>query len=206
MMEIWLMFVGMLLEAISVAWAYFEIQIEGPNSWASGLPYSWKKDVSWFSKPITGYHVSLGALGLLVLLFPIAIILLVIGIEPIANYLKSLGGMNLISLFLKTILISLSLLLAIVLHEDFLWNVINPDPRFGVKDFKKKYPQVGKTWYIPHTPMPIDFVIMTTLSLVLALFAGMMTEWLVIFATMLVVTLVIARARYKYDLRQEKAI
>jgi len=50
------------------------------------------------------------------------------------------------------------------------------------------------------------FVIMTTLSLALALFAGMMAEWLVIFATMLAITLVIARARYKYDLSQENAI
>lgn len=196
--------VGFLLEAISIAWAYFEIQIEGPNSWASGLPYTWKKNVSWFSKPITGYHVSLGILGMLVIMLPLAVISLVVDLGSVIDCLKNMGGIDLVSVSGNIILAFLSLLLVIVLHEDFLWNAINPDPRFGVKDFKSKYPQIGEKSYIPHTPIPTFFAGLTVASFIFAFLAGITAEWMVIFITMLVVTLVIARARYKLDMEQEE--
>ncbi len=87
------------------------------------------------------------------------------------------------------------------MHEDFLWNVINPSSEFGVKDFTKKYPQVGKTFFVWF--VPIDYIMMTIVSFAIAYVIGMtMTMiWLVIFATMLAITLVMATRRYLNDIK-----
>jgi len=202
----WLILVGigMLFEAIAIMWAYFEIQIEGPNSWASGLFYTWRRTVKWFSKPITGYHVSLGILAFLLLLLPVAVVFLTIGTEPMLGFLKQLDTSILLDLLVKAFFVLTSILLAVVLYEDFLWNVMNPYPQFGVKDFKKKYPQVGKTWYVPGTSVPIDFVVLAVLSSILAVVAGITEEWIVIFITMLIISLAMAAWRYKIDCKREK--
>lgn len=189
--EIWLMAAaGIIVEFFALTWAYFEVQIEGDKSWAGGLP-CWRKKYSWFSKEITGYHVSL--IGLM-----IAIILLTftaIAISGMLIYPEIFIAINMFKL-IAAILLSISILAT--MHEDFLWNVINPSSEFGVKDFTKKYPQIGKTifiWFVP-----IDYIMMTIASFVIAYIIGMTMIWLVIFATMLVITLSIATRRYMKDI------
>lgn len=62
------------LFVIAVVLAYLEVQIEGPNGWASALP-TWRVTDSrliWIfgGRPITGYHVALNGLILLFLHWP----------------------------------------------------------------------------------------------------------------------------------------
>ncbi len=192
--EIWLIVAGIIagivVEYFSLIWAYFEVQIEGDKSWTRSLP-CWIKKYSWFSKEITGYHVSL--MGLM-----IAIILLTIVAVAIASLLVNIEIIIvIISIFKLIVAVLLSILVLAIMHEDFLWNVINPSPKFGVKDFTKKYPEVGETIFV--WVVPIDYIVMTLVSFVIAYLIGMTMIWLVIFAAMLVITLVVAARRYKKD-------
>jgi hypothetical protein len=55
--------------------AYLEVQIEGPNGWASALP-TWRSmdpRVTWIfgGRPFTGYHLALNAFLLLALHWPV---------------------------------------------------------------------------------------------------------------------------------------
>ena len=184
---------GIVVEYFSLIWAYFEVQIEGEKSWAMGLP-CWRKKYEWFSKEITGYHVSFFG-------FVVAIMLLVLISISIASILFDVEIIvKIVSVFKFIVLILLSLSLLATAHEDFLWNVINPSPKFGVKNYTKKYPEIGETiwiWFVP-----IDYIVMSFISFVLAYLVGtqMVVIWLVIFTTMLAITSVMAITRYKKDI------
>lgn len=181
---------GIIVEYFALAWAYFEVQIEGDKSWARSLP-CWRRKYSWFSKEITGYHVSLMFLMIAIILLTLT----AIAISIILIYPELSIAINIFKL-IAAVLLSISILAT--MHEDFLWNVINPSPKFGVKDFTKKYPEVGKTifiWFIP-----IDYIMMTIASFVIAYSIGMTMIWLVIFSTMLVITSGISARRYLKDL------
>lgn len=184
--------VGIIVELFALAWAYFEVQVEGDKSWAGGLP-CWRRKYSWYAKEITGYHVSL--LGLMV-----AIMLLMLAAIAIASLLTDIGIIiAIIRIFTLIVAILLSVSMLGMMHEDFLWNVINPSPKFGVKGFTEKYPEVGETIFI--WIVPIDYIIMTVVSFVIAYFAGMVAMWLVIYVAMLVITLAIAARRYSKDVK-----
>jgi len=182
---------GIVVELFSLSWAYFEIQIEGDKSWARGLP-CWRKKYPWFSKEITGYHTSLAGMIVSVcalMLAAIAIASMLVDIEIIIAIIK---------IFKLIIAVLLSISLLAVTHEDFLWNVLNPSPKFGVKNFTKKYPEVGSTIFI--WVVPLEYVVMTAVSLMIAYLIGMLAIWLVIFATMLSITMILAARRYKKDI------
>lgn len=185
---------GIITEYFSLSWAYFECQIEGDKSWARSLP-CWRRKYSWFSKEITGYHVSLFSLFTAMMLLTFAVISMV----SVLTKIEIIVDFNFFKL-ITAILISLSII--IVMHEDFLWCMINPNDKFGIKDFTKKYPEVGKTifiWFIP-----IDYIIMTFLSFFVAYFIGtiMIIFWLIIYLTMLVITLFLAMERYRLDIKK----
>ena len=65
--------VGAYLFLIAFALAHLEIQIEGPHGWAAKLP-TWRWDSPgvrrWLGKPVTGYHVWLMTVILLLLHVP----------------------------------------------------------------------------------------------------------------------------------------
>ena len=68
--------ISIFLFFIAVSLAYYEVQIEGPNGWASSLP-TWKStdpSITWIfgGRPVTGYHVSLNII-LLIKLFQLAL-------------------------------------------------------------------------------------------------------------------------------------
>ena len=197
--EIVLVFYGLVLglfcEYFAISWAYAEVQIEGDKSWARGLP-CWRKKYSWFSKEITGYHVSMASLlaSAFLLAFTAVIIAgLISDIEIVTGMLKVFN-------LILGVLFSISVLG--IMHEDFLWNVFNPSDKFGVKDFTRKYPEVGKTIYI--WVVPIDYILMTLFSFLLAYVMGgaMIAIWIGIYLAMLMITLTLAGIRYKKDIEK----
>ncbi len=184
---------GIIAEYFSLSFAYFEYQIEGDKSWARSLP-CWRRKYSWFSKEITGYHVSLFSLF-------VGTILLTIMTIYITSILANIKIIVDINFFILIIGVLISILILGVMHEDFLWNVVNPSDKFGVKDFTKKFPEIGKTifiWFIP-----IEYIIMTVLSFFVAYFIGetMILFWLIIYFTMLLITLFLATKRYMLDIK-----
>lgn len=188
--------IGIVVEFFALSWAYFEVQIEGDKSWATGLP-CWRRKYSWFSKEITGYHVSL--LGLFV-----AIILLTTAIIAIACIVSNkieifIAILNIIKLIVAVLL---SILILGTMHEDFLWGMLNPSEKYGLKGFTKKYPEVGETIFI--WIVPIDYILMTSVSFAVTYFIGgiMIALWIVIYVTMLAITLLIAAKRYENDLKK----
>ncbi|NOQ68020.1 hypothetical protein GQ568_01100 [Patescibacteria group bacterium] len=224
MMEIWLLVITigtmttLLVQALTVAFSYFEIQIEGEDSLARNLP-AWKIEfikirrfVINLDKPITGYHVSLTVLVHLLFLFTAAIIVLVmisiIGIEQTIDLLKYVWEQLNVEFFylLKHIFLVLySMVLLVILFEDFLWNVMNMSDQFGVKNFSKYYPQVGEPNFVAkNIPLPRHYIYLTVVSFLMAYFAEIAAIWLVVMAEMLVITLVMAVWRYRIDCRKEK--
>jgi hypothetical protein len=66
---------GCYVFAMCLTLAYLEVQIEGPNGWASALP-TWRSTdprLTWVfgGRPLTGYHLALNAFLLLTLHWPI---------------------------------------------------------------------------------------------------------------------------------------
>ncbi len=107
---------------MAVILALWEIQIEGKEGWATGLP-AWRLEKGWLVKvtggrPITGYHLYMTA-------FLIAIVHLPLFFVPWSWRLESL---------------LLGFYLGMVLLEDFFWFVFNP--HYGIKSFRK-----GKIWW-----------------------------------------------------------
>lgn len=187
---------GLFCEFFAISWAYAEVQIEGEKSWARGLP-CWRKKYSWFSKEITGYHVSMASLlasAFLLAFTAIIIAGLISDVEIVARMLKVFN-------VIIGVLFSISVLG--IMHEDFLWNVLNPSDKFGVKDFTKKYPEVGKTIYV--WVVPIDYILMSLFSFLLAYVIGgsMIAIWTGIYFAMLTITLTLAGIRYKKDLGKQ---
>jgi len=93
---------------LSVVTALFEIQIEGANGWAEKLP-TWRKTPAWLKKyfnltELTGYHVYLSCVLILLFHFPI----ILTGWSPYAEF-TALSGY-----------------FAFNVIWDFLWFVLNP--------------------------------------------------------------------------------
>lgn len=114
------LFVGYLV-LTSTAFALVEIQVEGPNGWASKLP-TWKIDNKWTrrffgSRPLTGYHLYLLLFIMLIVHIPYALGLAQPNVET------------------ELRIISFVILFGVV--EDFLWFVLNS--AFGLHKFRSEH-------------------------------------------------------------------
>lgn len=134
---------------ISASLAFLEIQVEGANGWAKGLP-TWRIENKWTrkligTKPLTGYHVHL---ILFIFLFA---------------HLPYFLGFIILSLAMEMRLLSFIILL--LLTEDFLWFVFNP--AYGIKKFKPQYIwwHSSSWWWI----MPRDYWIFGPIGIALYL-------------------------------------
>ena len=124
--------------------ALWEIQIEGKDGWAGGLP-GWRVEKGQVIKltggrPITGYHVYMT-------IFLIAVIHLPLFFLPWTLRLESL----LIGFYVGMVLV-----------EDFLWFCLNP--YYGLKNFRR-----GKIWWHRRWwgPVPDLYWILMILVLIL---------------------------------------
>ncbi len=118
------------LLAYSTVFALFEIQIEGNKGWAAALP-CWRVQNKWTrlligDKPITGYHVLINVLMLLLLQFP-----------PLLFVTWSWR--------LECLVIGF--ILAVWEIEDFLWFIFNPN--YGLKNFKPEKVTWHPRWWGP---------------------------------------------------------
>ena len=124
--------------------ANLEIQIEGPNGWASNLP-TWKTDnpiITWIfvGKPVTGYHIFLNLLLLILFHFPF--------------------------LFQKySAMIEFKILysyIIICVVWDYHWFIMNP--YFGLQKFK-----AGNIWWFKNwlAGFPLDYYLGVIFSLIL---------------------------------------
>jgi hypothetical protein len=140
------MIIGLLAFMVLLAFllAFWEIQIEGKDGWASELP-GWRVEKGWLIKltggrPITGYH-------LFMTLFLIAIVHLPAFFVPWSWQLESLV---------------LGFYIGMVLLEDFLWFVLNP--HYRIRNFRK-----GKIWWHKQWwgPIPALYWILLVIIIVL---------------------------------------
>lgn len=145
--SIWLFVIAMTI-------ALLEIQIEGPYGWAQKLP-CWRPDPHSFvaknyrrvmgEKPLTGYHIAIFSLGIIILHFPFSVTswTLVKELEVFSAY------------FLLTVC------------EDFLWFMWNP--HYGLRKFNPQAIWWHKNWiglvpidYLKGIGMSFLFVVATT--------------------------------------------
>jgi hypothetical protein len=145
--------VGAYLFLIAFALAHLEIQIEGPHGWAAKLP-TWRWDSPgvrrWLGKPVTGYHVWLMTVILLLLHVP-----------------QFYGG----SWEREADLLAMFFLLAVT--WDVLWFGCNR--HFGMARFRK-----GEVWWFPTWTLgvPRPYLMMIVLSVAAALAPALWTgEW-----------------------------
>ncbi|MEK7866731.1 MAG: hypothetical protein AAB434_08600 [Planctomycetota bacterium] len=122
------------LFVIALVLALLEVQIEGPHGWASSLP-TWRFDhPRWLAlangKPVTGYHVCM--IGLLLLLFHFPAVR-----EP---WSWRAEGELLSQFFL------------VAVFWDFLWFVLNP--HYGLRRFR-----AGEVWWCKRWALglPVDY-------------------------------------------------
>jgi len=158
--------------------AILEVQIEGANGWAKNLP-TWRANPDkWYAKiymeimegkEMTGYHLSLFSMILLLFHFPF-----VSGIQwTMANEIST------IIIFLFFIVV-----------EDYLWFVVNP--HFTVKNFKGDHLFWHKKWFLK---IPRDYWTAFLLSLVLALFKnyyyenGFLKNWAIMLGILFILTI-----------------
>jgi hypothetical protein len=125
------MLIGYLAFMVFMAFilALWEIQIEGAAGWCANLP-TWRVEKGWLmrltgARPLTGYHVFMTVFLLSFVHLP---------------------------LFFKAWTWRLELLLmgfyiGMVLLEDFLWFVLNPD--YGIRKFRKGQIWWHKSWWGP---------------------------------------------------------
>jgi hypothetical protein len=166
---------GLYFFAIAFVLAQLEIQIEGPHGWAARLPtWRWETPgvLRWAGKPITGYHVFL--LTFILLFIHLPMMYLGFSIEREAEIL------------------SMFFLLAV--FWDFLWFVCNP--HFGLARFRP-----GNVWWFQKwlLGLPASYFSGLILSLGIYAAAGLLpgsiswterlTRWGLVFATLLVPTL-----------------
>jgi len=139
-----ILFIAVYLLTIAIVLAYFEVQIEGPNGWASALP-TWRvtsPNVTWIfgGRPVTGYHVALNALLLLFFHWPFMF--------------KKWN-------FIDEVIIMCSFTLLAVIW-DFLWFVINPN--FGLDRYGVTSVWWFKRWFLG---VPVDYFFGTISSLII---------------------------------------
>ena len=133
-----------ILAAVLALW---EIQIEGKNGWAGKLP-CWRIEKGWISKllgdkPLTGYHVYMNAFIIILSHLPIFFVKWSIRLESLL----------------------MAFCLGILLLEDFLWVVFNPN--YGFKKFKKGQIWFRKYWW---GPMPRYYWFNATIVILLFYF------------------------------------
>lgn len=134
------------LVATSAIFALLEIQIEGKEGWARGLP-TWRIETALTrrllgARAITGYHVYMHLLVLLLAHVPFAV-----GVP----------------LTLATEARILAFLVLFWVIEDFLWFVLNP--HYGVRGFKRERAWWhAKSWW---GFMPRDYWLFIPVGLVL---------------------------------------
>ncbi|MEK8024207.1 MAG: hypothetical protein AAB229_10420 [Candidatus Hydrogenedentota bacterium] len=121
---------------LAVAWAKLEIEIEGEQGWAAGLPTwriekHWMLDVFYGGRPLTGYHFWAFTFVLLVFHLPFFLD----WPWTIRNELRLLGGYSVFWVV-----------------EDFLWFVFNP--RFGWRRFHPASVPWHKRWWFG---LPSDY-------------------------------------------------
>ena len=114
----------------SFFFANVEIQIEGEQGWAAGLPCwrvenHWLLDIFWGGRALTGYHAWCFSFMALVFHLPIF-----------------MGGKFSWQLEARII----SCLMCFWIVEDFLWFVLNP--AFGVAKFTPKHVPWHKSWIL----------------------------------------------------------
>lgn len=138
------------LFALSVVTALFEIQIEGENGWAAKLP-TWRWEPAWLRRyfnltELTGYHVYLSLLLILLFHFPIV-----------------LTGWT-----LYAELTALSGYFAFNVIWDFLWFLLNP--AYGWCRYEK-----GSIWWFQKWigSFPMHYYTTLGLSFFLAVLRGM---------------------------------
>jgi hypothetical protein len=141
---------GLALFGICFLLASLEVQIEGPNGWASKLP-TWRLDdprLTWIfgGRPITGYHFYLNLLLLAFFHFPL--------LFTRFSWRKEaalLSGFGLIAVF-----------------WDFLWFVINP--HFGLEKYSAEFIWWFKNWRFG---FPVDYFWGLLASLIINQLPGM---------------------------------
>ncbi len=132
-----------------------EIQIEGPNGWAAGLP-TWRiehggflQDWFWGGRPLTGYHVWIFAFMALVFHLP----LFLDGCFTPRREIRILGCLMLFWII-----------------EDFIWFVLNP--AFGLAKFNPANVPWHKHWILG---MPTDYPLFLCIGILLLAFSY--TRW-----------------------------
>jgi hypothetical protein len=165
--------IGAYVFLIAFALAQLEIQIEGPHGWAEKLP-TWRWDGPgvrrWLGKPVTGYHLWLMTVILLLLHVP-----------------QLYGG----SWEREADLLAMFFLLTV--FWDVLWFACNP--HFGMGRFRK-----GEVWWFPAWSLgvPRPYLMAIALSLAAALapalwmgaWSSHALRWGLVFAQLLALTMV----------------
>lgn len=147
--------------------ALLEIQIEGKDGWAKNLPCWRPKDKDSFAvraymffmsgRELTGYHIAMFTLVLLVLHLPFFA-----GVKWDGQ--KELW--------------TVSVYFLISVTWDFLWHVWNP--HYGIRN---STPQTLLNDYIWWGPIPKDYFVGIAVSVGLALLGGVSLHWLTLFLT-----------------------
>jgi hypothetical protein len=137
--------------AMCVALAYLEVQIEGPNGWASALP-TWRSTnpaVTWVfgGRPVTGYHVGLNVFLLLALHWPLLFKRWTLVDE--CRVLQSFAVMAFV--------------------WDFLWFVLNPS--FGLRRYDAAHVWWFRRWVLG---VPSDYWIGAGAAVFLRLLPALM--------------------------------
>ena len=130
--------------------AALEIEIEGKNGWAKKLP-TWRKERGVYSyimegKPLTGYHLFLFLLVLLLVHTPFF-------------------GLFRCSWTIQKELVVMSLCFLMYVTWDFLWFVLNP--HYTVRRFKKENIDFHAHWL---GRIPVDYVKGISASFILCAF------------------------------------
>ncbi len=137
------------MAVLAVILAFWEIQIEGKDGWASGLP-CWRLENKWILKitggrPFTGYHFFMT-------LFLLALVHLPLFFTDWSW---------------RTEFLLIGFYVGMVFLEDFFWFALNP--HFGIKNFRK-----GKIWWHKQWwgPVPSLYWILLPLVVVLLYFGS----------------------------------
>lgn len=128
---------------LATFFAQVEIQIEGGQGWAAGLPTwrieeHWLLDLFWGGRPMTGYHAWVFPFIALVFHFPAAF-----G----ARWSWRLEAR------------ALSCIMLFWLVEDWLWFVMNP--AFGLAKFTPAHIPWHKHWLLG---VPVDYLVFTVVG------------------------------------------